>query len=105
MENEHDGESPDINPQSDPGAKVPPAPDAGAVPPTPVPAKAEERKLVVECREEDGGLVCRITPEGKRQLAAGLVDSITLHVIRDPEPIPDPSRVETQQADGTVGED
>ena len=94
-----------VNDQAPKQPEVPPAPDAGAAPPTPVPAEAEERKLVVECREEDGGLVCRITPEGKRQLAAGLVDSITLHVIRDPEPIPDPSRVETQQADGTVGED
>ena len=84
--------------------KIPPEPDAGAVPPTPEPAEADERKLVVECREEGGGLVCRITPEGKRQLSAGLVDSITLHVIRDPEPIPDPSESDQQQADGTVGE-
>ena len=94
-----------VNDQAPKQPEVPPAPDAGAAPPTPVPAEAEERKLVVECREEDGGLVCRITPDAKRRLDAGLVDSITLRVIRDPEPIPDSSQPSQQQADGTVGEE
>ncbi len=84
--------------------EVPPEPDMGAVPPTPAPAEVDERKLVVGCREEGDGLVCRITPDAKRRLDAGLVDSITLRVIREPEPIPYPSQPSPQQADGTDDE-
>ena len=104
MEDEHDDESPINSPQGDTGAKGPPEPGAGDVPPTPPPMEADERKLVIECQEEGDGLVCRITPDAKRRLGAGLVDSITLHVIRDPEPIPDPSLPDRQQADGTDDE-
>ena len=93
-----------VNDQAPEQPEVAPDPAAGDVPPSPGLTEADERKLVVECREEGDGLVCRITPEGKRQLAAGLVDSITLNLIRDPEPIPDPSESDQRQADGTVGE-
>ena len=82
----------------------PPEHDGGGTSSTPEPAEADERTLIVECREEGDGLVCRITPDAKRRLGAGLVDSITLHVIRDPEPIPDPSLPDRHQADGTDDE-
>ena len=48
MENEHEGENPDTSPQGDPGAKEPPEPGAGDVPPTPTPMAADEGKLVIE---------------------------------------------------------
>ena len=93
-----------VNDQEPEPPEVPPEPAAGDVPPSPGLTEADERKLVVECREEGDGLVCRITPDAKRRLDAGLVDSITLRVIRDPEPIPDSSQPSQQRADGTIGE-
>ena len=93
-----------VNDQTPERPEVPPEPAAEDVPPTPEPAESDERKLVIECQEEGDGLVCRITPDAKRRLDAGLVDSITLRVIRDPEPIPDSSQPSQQRADGTIGE-
>ena len=104
MEDEHDDESPINSPQGDTGAKGPPEPGAGDVPPTPTPMEADERKLVIECQEEGDGLVCRITPDAKRRLGAGLVDSITLKVIRDLRRIPNPSESDQQHPDGTDDE-
>ena len=94
-----------VNDQEPEQPEVPPEPAAGGALPTPHTAEADERTLVVECREEGDGLVCRITPAAKRRLGAGLVDSITLHVIRDLKRIPNRSQSDQQQADGTVGED
>ena len=85
--------------------EAPPQPDGRGMSPTPEPAEADERTPVVECREEGDGLVCRITPDAKRRLGAGLVDSITLHVIRDLKRIQNPSQSDQQQADDAVVED
>ena len=93
-----------VNDQEPEQPEVPPEPPAGGVLPTPQPAEADERTLVVECREEGDGLVCRITPDAKRRLGAGLVDLIMLRVIREPDPIPDPSLSEQQHSDGANDE-
>ena len=82
----------------------PPEHDGGGTSSTPEPAEADERTLIVECREEGDGLVCRITPDAKRRLGAGLVDSITLKVIRDLRRIPNPSESDQQHPDGTDDE-
>ena len=93
-----------VNDQAPERPEVPPESAAGDGPPSPGLTEADERKLVVECREEGDGLVCRITPDAKRRLDAGLVDLIMLRVIREPDPIPDPSLSDQQHSDGANDE-
>ena len=55
-----------------------------------------------------GGMLCvalrAAWSKAKRRLGAGLVDSITLKVIRDLRRIPNPSESDQQQPDGTDDE-